>query len=334
MKIQARIVGLGSYLPTHVLTNANLEQMVATSDEWITTRTGIKERRIASENEFPSDMGVAAAKSALHAAKIAPETIDLILVATMTPDYISPSTAALIQTAIGATKAAAVDVQAACTGFVYALSMAKAYIESGIYKTVLLIASEKMSAFIDYKDRSTCILFGDGAAAAVVTAQGHGLLIGHVALGADGSLAPLLMVPSGGARSPASQQTVEQRQHFLKMNGNELFKHAVRRTITAIHTCLQDANLSAQEISWLIPHQANERMISAISEGVNIPPERVYKTLHKYGNTSASSIAIALDELLKQQTSLKAGDHLLLVGFGGGLTWGTALLQVINKEPF
>lgn len=324
-KQRARIIGLGSYLPDKILTNKDFESMVETSDEWIVSRTGIKERRIAAEGEFPSHMGTAAAKVALEKAGILPDQIGLVLVCTMTPDYSSPSTAGLIQHALGASTAAAVDIQAACTGFLYGLSMAKAYVESGMTPYVLVIASEKMSSIMDYTDRNTCILFGDGAAAAVVAAEGKGLLIDHIALGSDGELAHLVIVPGGGSRHPASQETFAKRMHYFKMEGKEVFKHAVRRMTAAAKECLQSAGLKDEDLKWIVPHQANIRIIEAIAKGFNTPGERVYKTIHKYGNTSASSVAIALTELTEGET-LNKDDHLLLVAFGGGLTWGATLL--------
>lgn len=327
-KLLARIVGMGSYLPQKVLTNADLEKMVETNDEWIVSRTGIKERRIAAENEYSSDMGAKAALNALEHAGVAVEEIDMILVATMTPDYISPSTAVLVQKLIGAKNAAAMDLQAACTGFIYGLSMAKAYIESGAYKRVLFVTTEKMSAFIDYQDRNTCVLFGDGAAAVIISTEGSGLAIDAVCLGADGSLAELLYIPAGGSRMPSSDASVEARQHYIKMQGRELFKHAVRQMEGAVKKCLGISGLSETEVSWLIPHQANLRIMDAVAKGFNIPGERVYKTVQKYGNTSASSVAIALNEL-QQSHQIVVGEHLLLVAFGAGLTWGASLLTKI-----
>lgn len=324
-KPAARIIGLGSYLPDKVMTNKDFETMVETSDEWIVSRTGIQERRIAAEGELPSHMGAAAAKIALQKAGIHPEQIGLVLVCTMTPDYTSPSTAALIQHAIGATSAAAVDIQAACTGFLYGLSMAKAYVESGLSPYVLVIASEKMSSIMDYTDRNTCVLFGDGAAAAVVAGEGRGLLINHIALGSDGELAHLVIVPGGGSRHPASTETIAKRMHYFKMEGKEVFKHAVRRMTSAAKECLQSAGIKEEDLKWIVPHQANIRIMDAIAKGFNTPSERVFKTVHKYGNTSASSVAIALTELTESHP-LKKEDHLLLVAFGGGLTWGATLL--------
>lgn len=331
IQIKARITGLGSYLPVQKLTNEDLEKMVETSDEWIVSRTGMKERRIADSNVFPSDMGAIAAEKALKASGTAAECIDLILVATMTPDYITPSTAALIQSKIQAIHAAAIDIQAACTGFLCALSMAKAYIEAGLYQHILIVATEKMSSFIDYSDRKTCILFGDGASAAVIQREGSGLAIDTVSLGTDGCLAQLLMIPAGGSRLPASTDTVSQKLHFLKMEGKEVFKHAVRRMSAAARTCLDHAKLRDDQISWLIPHQANLRIMEAIAKSFHLSMDKVYKTVHKYGNTSASSIAIALDELI-QDYQIQQNEHLLLVAFGAGLTWGASILTKISQE--
>ena len=324
---KARIIGLGSYLPKKVLTNHDLENLVETSDEWILSRTGIRERRIAEENEFTSDMGAIAATEALKEAKINAEDIELIIVATMSPDYISPSTAGLIQAKLKADKAAAFDIQAACSGFLYALSTAKAFVESGLYRNVLLVAAEKMSAFMDYTDRSTCILFGDGAAAAVIAANGPGLRIDSLCLGSDGQLADLIKIPGGGARFPATLETVEKKLHYFQMSGNEVFKHAIRRMTHAARECLEKAGLVEEEVRWFVPHQANKRIIDLIAKNFNIPEERVYLTLHKYGNTSASSIGIALYELM-QGERCQDGEHLLLTVFGGGLTWGAALLTI------
>jgi len=328
--IKARIIGLGAYLPHKVLTNQDFEKMVETSDEWILSRTGIKERRIAAEDEFTSTMGTAAAKKALVSAKLVPSDIELILVATMTPDYISSSTASIIQSQLGAENAAAFDLQAACSGFIYALSVAKAYIESGMYKRLLVVASERMSSYVDYTDRSTCVLFGDGAAAAVVAADGIGLGIDAVSLGSDGSLVDLIIVPGGGVRHPPSLETIAKRMHYFKMEGREVFKHAVRRMSAAAKECLTKAGLSEHQVSWLVPHQANLRIMDAIAKGFNVSPERMYKTVQKYGNTSASSVAIALEELLTQHP-VSTGEHLLLVAFGAGLTWGAAVLTKLSK---
>ena len=327
---KARIIGTGSYLPKRVLTNEHLTAMVDTSDEWITTRTGMKERRIAAEDEYTSDMGFQASLSALEEAQITPDEIDFILCATSTPDYLFPSTACLLQARLKASRAGALDIQAACTGFLYALSQAKAYVEAGIYKNILVVAAEKLSSIVNYKDRNTCILFGDGASACVVSAQGKGLLVRDISLGADGELAQLVYVPAGGSQKPANAETVANDLHFLQMDGKEVFKHAVRRMEGASKACLERVGLAEEDIHWLIPHQANVRIIEAIAKRFNVPMEKVFLTIHKYGNTSAASVGITLDELLRQR-SVSAGENILLVAFGAGLTWGASLLTQTNE---
>lgn len=322
----ARIIGTGSYLPEKILSNLDLEKMVETSDEWIFSRTGIKERRIAAQTEFTSTMGLEAVKIALKEANLPVEEIDLILVATITPDYVFPSTAALIQSELKAHQAAAFDFQAACTGFLYGLSIAKGFIEAGVYRNIVLVASEKLSSVVDYSDRNTCVLFGDGAACAVISGERQeGLAIRQVCLGADGQLANLLILPAGGCRNSASHETVNARKHYIYMDGKEVFKHAVRRMESAAKECLDKAMMSESEIDWLVPHQANERIIEACAKRFNIDEKKVYKTVHKYGNTSASAIAIALDELLKEK-KVEKGENMLLMAFGAGLTWGACIL--------
>ena len=324
---KAKIIGTGSYLPERVLTNGDLEQMVETSDEWIVTRTGIKERRLARPDEYSSSMGAKAAQVALKDAALSPDQIDFVLVATITPDYVFPSTACLIQQILGMKNVGGVDIQAACSGYLYALSMAKAWVESGVYKNILIVVVDKLSSITDYKDRATCILFGDGAAACVVSGEGKGLSIEAIQLGADGDQAQLLLIPAGGCRQPASTESVATGQHYIKMAGNELFKHAVRRMESASKECLEAAGISEKEIAWVIPHQANLRIIDAMAKRFeHLPANRVFKTLQKYGNTSASSLGIALDELLKAKMA-NSGERILLIAFGGGLTWGAAILH-------
>jgi 3-oxoacyl-[acyl-carrier-protein] synthase-3 len=325
-KRKAKIIGTGSHLPEKVLTNHDLEKIVDTTDEWIVTRTGMKERRIAEKDECASHMGIKAAKLALSRAKLSAEEIDFIIVATLTPDYAFPSTACLIQSALGAKKAAGVDIQAACTGFLYLLSIAKSFVESGVYKNVLVVATEKLSTITNYKDRSTCILFGDGAAACVISSEGKGLEIENIELGADGDQADLILMPAGGSRKPASLESVANCEHYIKMAGNEVFKHAVRRMEAACKDCLEGAGLAEKDVSWLIPHQANMRIIDAIAKRFeHLPAERIFKTVQKYGNTSSSSVGIALDELL-QMGPLQKGEKILLTAFGAGLTWGAGIL--------
>lgn len=314
-------------MPSKVLSNEDLEKIVETSDEWIFTRTGMKERRIAEKSEFTSQMGAKAAQKALAKAGIKADEVDMILCATITPDHIFPSTAALIQAEIGAENAAALDIQAACSGYIYGLSLAKSFIESGQYKNVLIVASEKLSAITDYTDRTTCVLFGDGATACVVSGEGKGLFVDCVDLGCDGNQANILMQPAGGVRKPASAETVAAKEHSIKMEGREVFKHAVRRMEAAAEKCLERAGLKNGDLAWLVPHQANIRIIEVLAKRFDVPMDRVYVTLHKYGNTSASSVGIALDELLDER-ELDKGEHLLLVAFGAGLTWGASVLTM------
>lgn len=324
----AVITAIASYLPERVLSNSDLEKMVDTSHDWIVTRTGIEERRMADVSEFTSCMGAEAAQRVLAKAKIAAADVDAILCCTMTPDFITPSTAAIIQGLLGATKACCLDIQAACSGFLYGLSIAKGWVETGMYKNVLVIASEKNSAFVDYSDRNTCVLFGDGSGACLVQNGGSGYEIRHVCLGADGSQSQLISIPAGGSRKPTSQATHDERQHFMKMDGREVFKHAVRRMESSAKECLDASGIAEEDITWLVPHQANIRIIEAMAKRFNIPWERTLRTIHKYGNTSAATIPIALAEL-DEHNAPQAGDHLLLTAFGAGLTWGSSLLTKV-----
>jgi 3-oxoacyl-[acyl-carrier-protein] synthase-3 len=325
-KSSAVISSIAAYLPEKILTNDDLTKLVDTSDEWIFSRTGIRERRIAANDEFASTMGAKAAKEALLRAQCAPTDIELIIVTTMTPDYLCPSTAALIQRDIGATRAAAVDISAACSGFVYGLAMVKAFIESSQYSSILLVSTEKNSAFIDYTDRNTCVLFGDGASACVIRRGGHGLRIRTTHLGASGEESDLLHIKAGGCRLPASSTSYNDKLHFIQMNGKELFKHAVRRMEEAINTCLNTADVSASSLRWLIPHQANIRIIDALAKRFSIPEDRVAITIDTFANTSSSTIPIALDKL-QQAGQIAHSDLVLLTAFGGGLTWGATLLE-------
>jgi len=326
---KARVIGVGSYLPEKVLTNVDLEKMVDTTAEWIFTRTGIGERRVSAEGERTSDLGFFAAERAIHNSGLDKEEIELIIVATMSGDYISPSTAAIIGAKLGIEGTPAFDIAAACSGGIYALSIAKAYIEAGIYKKILLVMPEKMSSIIDYQDRSTCILFGDGAGAMVVSDSGEGYSIEGLSLGADGKQEELLYIPAGGTAKPASEDTLNNREHFLKMNGREIFKHAVRRMGSSIQKSLEIAGLTEADISWFIPHQANMRIIDGLAKRFNVPSERVYKTVHKYGNTSASSTIIAFDELVRKY-QLADGSNVVMTAFGAGLTWGAVVLRKIG----
>jgi 3-oxoacyl-[acyl-carrier-protein] synthase III len=326
---QARIIGTGSYVPERVLTNRDLEQMVDTSDEWIVTRSGIRERRIAAADQATSDLSVEAGRRALEAAGVRPEELDLIIVATLTPDYLTPNTASLVQHRLGATRAAAFSIEVGCTGYIAGLSVAKAYVEGSRYRRVLMIAADKLSSIVDYTDRTTCVLFGDGAAAALVADAGAGLAVRHVSLGSDGAQANLLMIPGGGSREPASEASVRSKRHFLAMDGKEVFKHAVRRMEAAAHECMQATGWSQQQIDWLVPHQANDRILEAVGKRFEIPADHIVNTLYKYGNTSASSLGIALDELVRQG-KVENGQKLLLVAFGAGFAWGGAALERVE----
>lgn len=320
------IRAFGTYLPSKVLSNADLEKMVETSDEWITTRTGISERRIASEEESPAFMGAEAAKKALEAAHLSPLDINLIITTTMSPESPCPSTSTVIQGILGATNAAAFDLSALCSGFIYGLSTAHAYISSSLATNVLLISTEKNSAYVDYTDRNTCVLFGDGAAACVLSKGGKGLRLRALDIGADGSEGHLIQIPAGGGKCPASHATVEAKQHYIKMNGRETFKHAVRRMEQSVKSSLDRAQIAEKELRWLVPHQANIRIMESLAKRFEIPSERVAITINKLGNTSSASIPITLDEVISSG-KIASHDLILLAAFGGGLTWGSAILE-------
>lgn len=320
------ITGVGSYVPARILTNADLEKMVDTSDEWITTRTGIKERRLAADNEFTSDLAAAAARSAMERAGVTPEQIDLIIVATITPDMLFPSTACLVQRKIGARRAAAFDLEAACSGFIYGLEVAQQFIMSRTYDTVLVIGADKLSSIVDWKDRNTCVLFGDGAGAAVLQNRpnAHGLLT--AVMGADGDNADLLFMPGGGSQCPATTESVASRQHYLRMSGRETFKCAVQAMQTAAEQALRRCEIDITRIKCVIPHQANRRIIDAVGDRLGAQPEQLFVNVDRYGNTSAASVAIALDEAVATG-KIRRGDLILLVVFGAGLTWGAAVIE-------
>ncbi|NGQ93887.1 ketoacyl-ACP synthase III [Brevibacillus sp. SYP-B805] len=325
------ILATGSYTPEKVLTNADLEKMVETSDEWIVTRTGIRERRISSEEQASSDLAYEAAKKALAKANISADQLDMIIVATVTPDNMFPSTACLLQEKLGATKAAALDVSAACTGFLYGIAVGSQFIANGMYRYVLVIGVETLSKITNYEDRNTCVLFGDGAGAALLgpVADGFGFLAFE--LGADGSGGPLLSLPAGGSRIPASRESVEQKLHYISMAGSEVFKFAVRVMNTATETVLEKAGLAKEQIDLLVPHQANLRIIDSAIKRFGLSEEKVVVNLDRYGNMSSASIPVALDEALAEGR-LKEGDNVVLVGFGGGLTWGATLLRWSTRE--
>lgn len=321
----AKIVGLGKYVPPKVLTNKDLEKMVDTSDEWITTRTGIKERHIVEAGMATSHLAYEASKVALKRAGIKAKELDLIIVATITPDNFFPSTACYLQNYLGAKNTAALDISAACSGFVYGIAIAWQFIKGGLYKNILVVGAEVLSCVTDWQDRSTCILFGDGAGAAVLTPTSKKGIM-DVFLGSDGSRQDLLILPGGGSRMPASIDTVKKKQHYIRMRGNKLFKIAVKIMVEAAQKVLDRTGLTIDDIDWFIPHQANNRIIQAVAKRLNISPDSVFINIHKYGNVSAASTAIALCELW-EEGNLKNKDIVMLDVFGGGLTWGSCVMQ-------
>ena len=320
------ISAVGAYVPERIVTNADLEKMVETSDEWITSRTGIKERRMAAADEYTSDLGTKAALVAMERAGVTADQIDLIIVATITPDMPFPSTACLVQSKLGAKNAAAFDLEAACSGFIYAMEVGQQFIMSRTYNTVLVIGAEKLSSIIDWNDRNTCVLFGDGAGAVILQNRpnSHGLLT--ACMGADGNKAGLLSMPGGGSKHPATQATLDGRLHYLRMDGKETFKNAVNAMYTASSEALRRCELDITQIKCIIPHQANQRIIDAVGDRLDAKPEQLFVNLHKYGNTSAASVAIALDEAVTSGR-VQRGDLVLLLAFGAGLTWGAAVIE-------
>lgn len=306
-----------------------MEKIVETSDEWIRTRTGIGARRVADEKTAASDIASKAAERAMEDAGIKAEDIDLIIVATVTPDMAIPSTACIVQKNIGAVNAAAFDINVACTGFIYAMTIAEQFIKTGFYKNALIVGAETLTKFLDWQDRNTCVLFGDGAGAAVLerTEEGSGILSSY--LGADGKGGESLTLPGGGSRMPATYETIDQRQHCIKMDGSDVFKFAVRVMGTAALKALEKSNLKIEEIDFLVPHQANIRIIEAAAKRLKLPMEKVYVNLDQYGNMSAASVPVALDEAVKKGC-IKKGDTVVLVAFGGGLTWGSSVIKWIK----
>lgn len=328
--VGVKIVSTGRYLPADILTNEELSKIVETSDEWITTRTGIKERRIAAPGVLSSDLGAEAAKIALGRAGLSPADIDMLICATITPDKIFPSTACYIQQKIGAAEVPAFDVSAACSGFIYALAVASGFIRSGAAKRILIVGAEVLSKFTDWQDRSTCVLFGDGAGAMVLEAapeDGEPDSLLSFFIGADGQYAELLHIPAGGASAPATEDTVKNRLHFMKMSGKEVFKVAVTKMAEAFEKAMAKTNLKPADINLLIPHQANMRIIDAVARRLDFPMEKTYVNVHKYGNISAATTIVALDEAL-ENGRLKKGDTAALVAFGGGFTWGAAIIKI------
>ena len=321
------IAGTGSYLPQKVLTNEDLSKLVDTSDEWIVTRTGIKERRIAAEGEATSHLGTKAAEKALEQAELSAEEVELIIVATITPDTLTPATACYVQQQLGSDKAVAFDISAACSGFLYAMKIAKRMIEGGIFANALIIGAEKLSAFVNWEDRTTCVLFGDGAGAAVLRAskEGEGRILA-TDIGTDGQQTHLLNIPGGGSACPITMSNAGEGLATLAMLGKEVFRHAVTRMKDSANTVIELAGLTADDISLVIPHQANLRIIDAIASRLDVPNESVFVNLHKYGNTSAAAIAIALDEA-HREGKIQRGDKIVMVAFGAGLTWAAAAIE-------
>jgi 3-oxoacyl-[acyl-carrier-protein] synthase-3 len=322
--VRSVIRGTGSSLPARILTNADLEKMVDTSDEWITTRTGIRERRIAADDEPMSLFATGAAREALRAAGIPDHEVDLIICATVTPDMPIPATACIIQDNLGARDAAAFDLSAGCTGFIYALSVADRFVSSGAYKNAVVIGAELLSKFTDWKDRGTCVLFGDGAGAVVLTPGEAPYGVLATSMRADGRMADFIYVPAGGTREPASARTVAEGRHFIRMRGNETFKMAVRSMEESAREVLERAGLTPKDVSLFIPHQANRRIIDAVGTRLGLRDDQVYVNIDRVGNTSAASIPIALDEAVRKGM-LRAGDTVLFAAFGTGLTWGAAV---------
>jgi len=312
------------YVPDKVVTNHDLAKIVDTSDEWIVERTGIRERRFSAPEQASSDLALIAAQRALDMAGIGPEDIDQIVVATTSPDRYLPSCACTVQAKLGATRAAAFDIYAACTGFIYGLSVARGAIGTGMADTVLVIGVEQLSRIMDFKDRNTCVLFGDGAGAAVLRPCTPGDGIRAVSIHSDGMIGDLLEIPSGGSARPASHETVDRREHYIRMKGKELFKVAVRGMDDSLRKALAEAGLTPADLELVIPHQANLRIIDAVRERTGLPPERVIVNIDRYGNTSSASIPITLDEVVRAGR-LKPGDHVGFVAFGGGITWGASV---------
>src|ERR1043166_860542 len=320
------IIGTGSYVPEKILTNADLSRLVDTSDDWITTRTGIKERRIAGKDENTSDMAAKAAMKAIEQAKISPKEIDLILVATATPDMLFPATACFVQKKIGATNAACLDISAACAGVLFWIENAQAFITSQTPDPVLVIGADKLTSITNWTDRNTCVLFGDGAGAAILRHRGsaHGVISTHI--GSDGQFTDILFMPGGGSRCPITRDNVDKNLATIHMTGKEVYKQAVIAMLNAAKKALDQAGLSIEDIACVIPHQANLRIIEAIADRLGISRDKMFVNLDRYGNTSAAAVAIALDEA-NRSGRVKAGDYVLMVVFGGGLTWASTVIE-------
>lgn len=322
----AGIIGMGHAYPDGILTNADLEKIVETSDEWITTRTGIKQRHKAADNEYTSQFGTAAAKQALERAGLKPEDIDIIVCATTTPDQIMPSTGALIQAQLGAVNAAGMDVFAACSGFIYGITMVESMIKTGQIKYALVIGAEVLTKYVDYTDRGTCVIFGDGAGAAVLGPVNSGKGILATKIKSDGRYEEQLYCPAGGTKLGTTHETIDQRMHFFKMKGNELFKVAVRSMADISAEMLERSGYTVDDVDIVIPHQANQRITDAVASRLGVPEEKVYSNIAEHGNTSSASIPIAMDECL-QSGKIKEGSLVLLTAFGGGVTWGGTVIR-------
>lgn len=320
------IVGTGSYIPEKILTNEYFQKIVDTTDEWIITRTGIKERHIVDENEATSDLAVRAARNALTAANLAPEDLDVIVIGTVTPDHVFPSTACYVQAKLGTRQIPAFDVSAACSGFLYAFTTGYQYISNGPYKNALVIGAECLTRITDYKDRNTCILFGDGAGAVILQKSdtGHEILYTNVA--ADGSGAEMMYMPAGGSKRPASHKTVDERQHFMHLRGREIFKFAVIKMTQQVKEALSKTHLKIEDVALIVPHQVNLRILEAAAEKLGISMDRLVINIDKRGNSSSASLPMALDEVARNGR-LKKGDYVVLVAFGGGLTWGSSVIK-------
>ncbi len=324
---KAAIAGTGSYLPERILSNAELERMVDTTDAWIMERTGIRERRIAGPEESTSTMAIIAARRACEDAGMSPAEIELIIVATITPDYVFPATACLVQHAIGAKRAGGFDLEAACSGFVYGVNVAAGLIASGMYKNILVIGAETLSRLVNYQDRATCILFGDGAGAAVLTARENGAGVLHTSMRSEGEETQSMLIPAGGSRQPASADTVARQLHTLHMDGKRVFKFATKIFVELVEEALTACGLQREDVALVIPHQVNQRIIEAAVRKLEMPLEKFFVNLDHYGNTSAASVPIALDEARRAGLS-HAGDHIITIAFGGGLTWASSVIRL------
>lgn len=324
--LTASIIGTGSYAPDRVMTNADLEKLVETSDEWIHSRTGIRERRIAGLEQPTSDLAARASLAAMENAGVTAEEIDLIICATVTPDMFFPNTACFVQTRLGAVNAVCFDISAACSGFLFGVETARQYIASGMYRTVLVIGADKLSSIVDWTDRNTCVLFGDGAGAVILQHREGSRGILATKMGSNGKLAEILYIPGGGSACPVTAENAAQKPATIRMNGRETYKHAVTAMVNASRQALADADVSPGEVTCFIPHQANLRIIEAIASRLDVPMDRFHINLDRYGNTSAAAVAIALDEAAREGR-FKRGDKILMVVFGGGLTWAASVVE-------